>query len=197
MKSCNLRRFLRSVKFSLAGGLAGMFYLCLAVLASDPSLLAQEEFGVPDGETGESQVRVSFGSATAHADATVEIPFYLTAPFDVGVVESALRLPKGMLEFVKARKSEVLESRDNATLETSVADDSNDKTLAVVKLSIRDSSDKGLPSGLLALVTLKVAADAKPGAVKLDHQAIARATTPGSKNIAGVVAESPQISIAP
>ena len=174
-----------------------MFCLCLAVLATGSPLLAQEEFGAPDGETSASRVSVSYGSAVAYVDAPVEIPFYLTAPFAVGVVESELRLPKGVLEFVKIRKSDILESSGSATLETNVADDPKDKTLAVLKLSIRDSSDKPLPSGLLAFVTLKVSADAKPGDVKLDHQAVARAATPGSKNIAGVVAESPQISIYP
>ena len=154
---------------------------------------------MPESESGDSRVIVSYGSAQAHVDATVEIPFYLTAPYALGVVESELRLPKGGLAFEKARKSEILESAGGATLETAVADDPKDKTISVLKVTIKDSSGyssgKSLPSGLLAFVTLKVSADAKPGDVKLDHQAVARAAIAGSKNIAGVVAESPQLFI--
>jgi hypothetical protein len=170
--------------------------LCLVVSGACSALLAQENFGAPE-DNNDARVVVSYGSTTAYVDATAELPFYLTAPYEVGAVESELRLPKATIAFDKVRKSDILGGSSSATLETSVTDDPKDAAFSVLRVSVKDSPNKALPTGLLAFITLKVSADAKPGDVKLEHHASARVPTPGAKNIVGVVAESPQISIYP
>src|SRR5262245_49118877 len=126
---------------------AASLYLAFA---TGSALRAQENFGLPETDSLESRITIRYGSAVAHVATTVEIPFYFTAPFPVGVIESELRLPKGVLEFVKARKSDVLEAAGGADLETSVMDDAKGKTFSVLRLSVRysgDSSNQALPTG--------------------------------------------------
>src|SRR5690348_5605729 len=100
----------------------GLLWFSLAASATCSPLLAQENFGAPE-DNNDVHVVVSYGSTKAHVDGTAVLSFYLTAPYEVGAVDSELRLPKAAMVFDKVRKSDILGASSSATIETSVADD--------------------------------------------------------------------------
>ncbi|MBI4443142.1 MAG: hypothetical protein HY649_07175 [Acidobacteria bacterium] len=171
----------------------------LFTLAGGQVLRGQTE-GPGQGEkSSTASVRIVYSGVGSYAGSVVELPFYVAASVPVASLESELEFPKKVLEFVNASKGSILETEANVTFAAEVLAKDNSESEAVLKLRFEagGNEEKSLPTGLLAIISFRIAADADTGDLQLKHSAVAKSPGSTQNPIRDVSASSPVVAIYP
>ena len=171
----------------------------LLTLAGGQVLRGQTE-GPGQGEkSSPASVRIVYSGVGGYAGSVVELPFYVSASVPLGSMESELEFPKKVLEFFKASESSILEAAEYVNFSAEVLAKDNSESEAVLKLRFEagGNEEKSLPTGLLAIISFRIAADADTGDLQLKHSVVAKSPGSTQNPIRDLTASSPLVSIYP